>query len=122
MRPMVAPSNLRVPHPPPPGTGAHPCLHLVMAFGAPAHPNSLGACPDDPLDAGPEWTPFDFTLSRFLHATGENSFLCARAGPPRAGGRHPARADRPWAGSRVRCRDAQGSPLRFMRQDQAHGV
>jgi hypothetical protein len=56
-----------------PGTGQNPCLHLVMSFGAPSHPSSLGACPDDPLDAGPEWTPFDFTLSRFLHATGEGS-------------------------------------------------
>lgn len=52
-----------------PGTGSNPCLHLVMVFGAPTHPSSLGACPDDPLDAGPEWTPFDFTLSRFLHST-----------------------------------------------------
>lgn len=60
------------PHPtPPPGAGANPCLHLVMVFGAPSHPSALGACPDDPLDAGPEWSPFDFTLSRFLHASGE---------------------------------------------------
>ncbi|GBF92229.1 hypothetical protein Rsub_05311 [Raphidocelis subcapitata] len=51
-----------------PGTGSNPCLHLVMTFGAPSHPSALGACPDDPLDAGPEWTPFDFALSRFLHA------------------------------------------------------
>ena len=57
------------------GTGANPCLHLVMTFAAPQHPSALGACPDDPLDAGPEWTPFDFALSRFLHATGEDERL-----------------------------------------------
>lgn len=48
-----------------------PVLHLVMVFSTDRHPNSLGPCPDDPLDAGEEWTPFDFTMSRFLHGTDE---------------------------------------------------
>jgi hypothetical protein len=64
-----------------------------MAFGAPSHPNSLGACPDDPLDAGPEWTPFDFTLSRFLHATGARGGVGA-AGRARRGGECSARRGR----------------------------
>lgn len=48
-----------------------PVLHLVMVFSTDKHPNSLGPCPDDPLDAGEEWTPFDFTMSRFLHGSDE---------------------------------------------------
>jgi hypothetical protein len=46
-----------------------PALHQV--FATDKHPNSLGPCPDDPLDAGEDWTSFDFTMARFLHATGE---------------------------------------------------
>jgi hypothetical protein len=42
----------------------------AQVYSTDRHPNSLGPCPDDPLDAGEEWTPFDFTMSRFLHGTG----------------------------------------------------
>lgn len=45
--------------------------NLLQVFSSDRHPHSLGPCPDDPLDAGDEWTPFDFTMSRFLHGTGE---------------------------------------------------
>lgn len=58
-------------------SAVEPCccsLRLCVAaqvFSTDRHPNSLGPCPDDPLDAGEEWTPFDFTMSRFLHGTRE---------------------------------------------------
>jgi hypothetical protein len=48
-----------------------PRVSCRQVFATDRHPAALGPCPDDPSDAGEEWTPFDLTMSRFLHGTGE---------------------------------------------------
>jgi len=48
-----------------PGT---PVLFIVFTFASDTHPDDLGP-PPDPASKGHRWTPFDFILHRFLHAS-----------------------------------------------------